>query len=200
MKSRMSILGRRCWSVVSSSPFVACGLALGAACVRDPGRDIDRRISATNLPTAERREHSSWPSGARIRVEATTQDASDLTLRWVWTEGGWKLADLPFDVYAADTPGSALRALSWAVALKRWDVVVSLAPARFRQALSPELVEAQWTKEPSASHLREALAEWERSRSHVIFEDQDMARFALPSGRSFVLEREEQRWVVASVG
>jgi hypothetical protein len=114
----------------------------------------------------------------------------------VWTEDGWRFAEDPLDLYAQETPRQALRTLVMASRQARWDVLVRLAPQRYRVGLAPEDLERAWTEGESARELqaaRDLLADhlWD-----PIVADAHDASLALGDGRVARLEREGARWVV----
>ena len=114
----------------------------------------------------------------------------------VWTEGGWRFADDPNDVYAQDTPHQALAALVRASRAERWDVLLQLAPQRYRTGLSVEDLEAAWTGGEHGAALREARDRLATHLAGPIAADEHEAALDLGDGHVARLEREGDRWVV----
>lgn len=114
----------------------------------------------------------------------------------VWTDEGWRFAEDPTDVYAQRTPRQALRALVRATRAGRWDVLLQLAPRRYRLGLSEDDLRVAWTEGEQGSALRAAR---DRLASHLadpIVTDADEAALDLGQGSMARLEREGDRWVV----
>jgi hypothetical protein len=56
-------------------------------------------------------------------------------------EGGdWKIASNPVDFYSQATPREALRSFLRAYSLKRWDILLRLAPKTYRERMTAESV------------------------------------------------------------
>jgi hypothetical protein len=131
-----------------------------------------------------------------IRPEATLLLGPEQPVTAVWTPEGWRFAEDPTDVYAHRTPRQALRALVRATRAGRWDVLVELAPRRYRLGLSAEDLRVAWTEGEQGSALRAAR---DRLASHLagpIVADADEASLDMGQGHVARLEREGDRWVV----
>lgn len=132
----------------------------------------------------------------RVESEATVLITSDLPVRMVWSESGWRLAEDPTDLYAQQTPRQALRALVLASRFNRWDVLVGLAPKRYRMGLSERDLEKAWTQGEHAAVLRAARDELARHLTDPIVADAHEAVLDMGGGHVARLEREGDRWVV----
>jgi hypothetical protein len=113
-----------------------------------------------------------------------------------WTAKGWRFVEDPTDPFQATTPRGALRALVVASHLGRWDVLVSLAPRRYRIGLREDAVALAWTRGAQAEGLRAAR---DRVASHLdapVLADDHEAVVDLGDGREARLEREGERWVI----
>jgi hypothetical protein len=205
--------------VLLAASVVATGCAhKEARRLRDASRDLAADIKRSDAAAA--RDHV--VPGARSAVDVNAMVSSSQRKAWaralgnptevrprgevlltaehpvavVWTEDGWRFAEDPLDVYAQDTPRQALRTLVLASRRQRWDVLVRLAPQRYRVGLAPEDLARAWTKGESARALqaaRDLLADhlWD-----PIVADAHDATLALGDGRVARLEREGARWVV----
>ena len=114
----------------------------------------------------------------------------------VWTDDGWRFSSDPTDLYAQTTPREALRTFVRAVQNERWDVLIDLAPERYRVGLSEEDLKAAWSDGDQAEALRQALDRLARGLTGPIEEDAHQALLRLDEGHVARLEREGERWVV----
>ncbi|MEM6993236.1 MAG: hypothetical protein AAF721_22175 [Myxococcota bacterium] len=114
----------------------------------------------------------------------------------VWTDNGWRFAEDPTDVYSQDTPRQALLALVRASRRGRWDVLLRLAPQRYRTGLSVEDLERAWTEGEHAAALKKARDHLADRVAGPIFADAHEASLDLGDGKVARLEREGARWVV----
>jgi hypothetical protein len=131
-----------------------------------------------------------------IRPDAVVMLTADHPVRVVWTSQGWRFADDPTALYAQDTPAHALRALVLASKQGRWDVLLRLAPRRYRIGLAESDLRAAWTEGEHAAALRRAR---DRVAAHLgdpIAADEHEARLDLGDGHVVRLEREGDAWVV----
>jgi len=131
-----------------------------------------------------------------VHLEATILLADGRPARLVRGARGWFFAEDPTDVYRQDTPEHAVAALVWASRRGRWDVIVGLAPRRYRVGLSEAKLEAAWTEGDGAAELRAAR---DRVAAHLgdpIPRDAHEARLDLGDGRVLRLEREAGTWVI----
>ncbi|MBX7081831.1 MAG: hypothetical protein K1X88_21685 [Nannocystaceae bacterium] len=128
--------------------------------------------------------------------EADVLLAEGLSLRVVSTPQGWRLGADPTDLYAQDTPEAAIAALVRASRRGRWDVLLRLAPRRYRVGLSAEDLQAAWTEGEQAAQLAAAR---DRLAAHVgdpVPHDDHEARLELGGGHAVRLEREDGAWVI----
>ncbi len=142
----------------------------------------------------------SWAEALRAPVAARPEGVIELgggdVIDVVWTDDGWRFSSDPTDLYAQSTPREALRTFVRAVQNERWDVLVELAPERYRVGLAEEDLQAAWSEGPQSEALREALNRLEKGLSGPIEEDAHQAILRLDDGHVARLEREGERWVV----
>lgn len=134
------------------------------------------------------------PTGAR--PEALLYLANDQIVEIVWTDDGWRFASDPTDYFGQSTPREALRSLVRASREGRWDVMLSLAPRRYRMGLSEDDLERAWTDGPQAQMLQEARDRLAAQLAGTIRADAHQAILDLGDGQFARLEREKDRWVV----
>jgi len=131
-----------------------------------------------------------------VRPEATLFVAADRPLAVVWTGQRWAFAEDPTVVYDQSSPRAALRSLVRASTMERWDVLLGLAPERYRLGLGEDDLRRAWTEGPYAAALRTSR---DRLREHLadpIVSDAHEAVLDLGDGEAAHLEREGTRWVV----
>jgi hypothetical protein len=114
----------------------------------------------------------------------------------VWTEQGWRFAEDPTHIYAQDTPRHALRALVHASRMQRWDVLIQLAPKRYRMGLAQADLEEAWTRGEHAKALAAARDTLARHLADPLVADAHEAVLNMGDGHLARLEREGERWVV----
>lgn len=122
--------------------------------------------------------------------------ASEYPVDVVQTERGWRFAEDPTDVYARDTPRHALRALVWATRAQRWDVVLTLAPKRYRMGLSEDDLRIAWTEGEYADVLTAARDAVASHLGDAIVADAHEATLVVAPGHLVHLEREGDQWVI----
>ncbi|MEX1365708.1 MAG: hypothetical protein AB1Z98_21450 [Nannocystaceae bacterium] len=154
--------------------------------------DVDAMLTGT--------ARTSWSKGLakpeQVRPEAVVFLGPEQPVRVVWTDEGWRFAEDPTDVYAQRTPRQALRALVRATRTGRWDVMLRLAPRRYRLGLSEDDLQRAWTDGKQGEALR---ANRDRLAEHLadpIIADADEAMLDMGQGRAARLEREGDTWVV----
>lgn len=154
--------------------------------------DVDAMITGT--------ARRSWAKVLDEPVEAVPEAVVFLgpeqPVRAVWTDDGWRFAEDPTDVYAQRTPRQALRALVRATRAQRWDVLLRLAPRRYRLGLSEDDLHRAWTE---GEHAQALAAARDRLAAHLadpMVADADEAALDLGQGHVARLEREGDRWVV----
>lgn len=177
---------------------------LGKSVRRAEREQIDQRV----LPAARSRvdyeallaEKSSWserlsrPTGAR--PEALIYLSNDEVIEAVWTDKGWRFASDPTVYFGQSTPREALRSLVRASREQRWDVLLNLAPRRYRMGLSEEDLALAWTEGAQAQSLQQARDRLAERLSGTIRADAHQAILDLGDGEFARLEREKDRWVV----
>jgi hypothetical protein len=131
-----------------------------------------------------------------LRAEAIVFLSADQPVRAVLTPHGWRFAEDPSAPYEQSTPAQALRALVLATRRGRWDVVLGLAPKRYRVGLSPADLEEAWTEGEQGAALRQARDRLARHLADPIAADDHEAVLDMGQGRAARLEREGDRWVV----
>jgi hypothetical protein len=131
-----------------------------------------------------------------VRPEAMVFLARDAPASVVRTKDGWAFAEDPTDLFAQDTPRRALRALVLASRMERWDVLLGLAPRRYRIGMSTEDLERAWTKGEQAKALRAARDRVADHLADPIVSDAHEAVLDMGDGKIARLEREGPRWVV----
>jgi hypothetical protein len=134
------------------------------------------------------------PTGAR--PEALLYLANDEVVEAVWTDKGWRFASDPTEYFGQSTPREALRSLVRASREARWDVMLDLAPRRYRMGLSEQDLTAAWTDGPQAQALNDARDRLADRLAGTIRADAHQAILDLGDGEFARLEREKDRWVV----
>lgn len=130
------------------------------------------------------------------RPEAVVLLGPEAPVGLVWTDEGWRFAEDPTDVYAQRTPRQALRALVRATRAGRWDVLLQLAPRRYRLGLSEDDLRTAWTDGEQGTALRAARDRLATHLADPIVADADEATLDMGQGHVARLEREGDRWVV----
>ncbi len=154
--------------------------------------DVDAMLTGT----ARRSWQKALDDPQAIRPEATLFLGPEHPVQVVWTEDGWRFAEDPTQLYGQGTPRQALRALVRATRAQRWDVLVQLAPQRYRLGLSKEDLEKAWTEGEHGEALREARDRLAQHLADPIATDADEAALDMGQGHVARLEREGDRWVV----
>ena len=134
------------------------------------------------------------PEVSRLSVLAQVGPREPVEI--VRTEEGWVFAEDPTALYRQDTPRQALRALVRASRAGRWDVLLRLAPRRYRIGLSEERLRAAWREGPSARDLSRARDQLARHLDGPIAQDDHEAVLDMGEDGRAYLEREGARWVV----
>lgn len=139
-------------------------------------------------------ERLARPTGAR--PEALLYLATDEVVEAVWTDKGWRFASDPTQYFGQSTPREALRSLVRASREARWDVMLDLAPRRYRMGLSTQDLAAAWTEGPQAQALNDARDRLASRLAGTIRADAHQAILDLGDGEFARLEREKDRWVI----
>lgn len=114
----------------------------------------------------------------------------------VWTDAGWRFTEDPTDFYGQATPRQALRSFVRATHNGRWDVLIELAPLRYRVGLDAQDLEAAWSEGEYAEELAEARDRLERGLDGPMYRDAHEATLPLDDEHRARLELEGSRWVV----
>ncbi len=122
--------------------------------------------------------------------------ANDLPVEIVETDKGWVFAEDPTDFYSQATPRAALRSLVRASRMERWDVLLKLAPERYRIGLNEPMLARAWTEGEYGEQLREARDRLADHLADPITQDAHAAVLDLGDEKRVYLEREGARWVV----
>lgn len=131
-----------------------------------------------------------------VRPEATIHLAPARIAEVVWTDDGWRFRTDPSMLYPQSSPREALASLVRASSNERWDVMLRLAPRRYRLGLAEDDLATAWSEGEHAEALGEAR---DRLASHLgdtIRRDAHQAILEYGDGRFARLEREGDRWVV----
>lgn len=131
-----------------------------------------------------------------IRPRAVVFLAPDSPIDVRWTPRGWVFAEDPTLVYDQSTPRAALRSLVRASLQRRWDVLLDLAPERYRLGLSEDDLRAAWTEGEHADALQTARDRLASRLGDPIVADAHEAVLDLGNAEVARLEREGTRWVV----
>ena len=195
------------------------------ACGHDAGRDLQRSsqqlgravgkgdtgaVVATAAPGMRGRldaqaivsesARGPWKAALKkpVAVEPTAVVflAPDFPVDVVQTAQGWRFAEDPTAVYARDTPRHALRALVWATRAQRWDVVLRLAPKRYRMGLSEDDLRIAWSEGEYADVLNTARDAVASHLSDAIVADAHEATLTVSPTHVVHLEREGDQWVI----
>lgn len=116
-----------------------------------------------------------------------------------WTPEGWRFSVDPTDVYAQATPRQALRAFVRASRAGRYDVLLQLAPRRYRVGLSVERLEKAWTQGERAKVLKASRDRLAEHLADPIVADAHEAALDMGDEHVARLEREGDRWVVVDL-
>lgn len=149
---------------------------------------------------AEKQSRAAWARDLarpdQVRPGATLFVAADQPLAVVWSGQGWVFAEDPTLLYDQSSPRAALRSLVRASGLQRWDVLLALAPERYRLGLSEDDLRRAWTEGEYASALQTARERLRQRLADPIVQDAHEAVLDLGDGEAAHLEREGARWVV----
>ncbi len=175
------------------------GRADGAAVVATAAPGMRAQLDGATLLESEG-ERDAW-SDALSKPTAVEPTAvvflrPDFPVAVVQTADGWRFAEDPTDVYAQDTPRHALRALVWASRAQRWDVVLRLAPMRYRMGLSEDDLQIAWTEGEYAQVLTRARDAVADHLGDPIVSDVDEAVLEVAPDHRVRLERERDQWVI----
>jgi hypothetical protein len=131
--------------------------------------------------------------GARLEVPLAADERALL----VREAGGWRLEAPPFPAFNQETPRAALRAFIRAVETRRYDVLVELAPARYRAEVTPEKLQRYWQAR-GPERTRALLAALLLALERPVIEEGDEAYIVYQGDRQVRFVREEGLWRVES--
>lgn len=117
-------------------------------------------------------------------------------VRVVESKDGWHLAEDPTDLYRQDTPRQALRTFVLATHMERWDVLLGLAPRRFRTGLTVDALARAWTNGHQAQAMRDARDRLVAHLEDPIVADAHDAVLTISEDHRVRFEREADRWVI----
>jgi hypothetical protein len=132
----------------------------------------------------------------QVRPAAILFVGPDQPLAVRWTGQTWVFAEDPTQMYDQSSPRAALRSLVRASGLQRWDVLIALAPERYRLGLSEDDLRRAWTEGEYAAALQSARERLVQHLAEPIVYDAHEAVLDLGDGAAAHLEREGSRWVV----
>lgn len=131
-----------------------------------------------------------------IRPTANLFIAADQPIEVMWTGQTWAFAEDPTQMYDQSSPRAALRSLVRASRLQRWDVLLGLAPERYRLGLAEDDLRRAWTEGDYAVALQTSRDRLAQHLGDPIVADAHEAMLELGDGDAAHLEREGSRWVV----
>lgn len=102
----------------------------------------------------------------------------------------------PTDYYGRETPRRALSSFVRSTRLGRWDVVLTLAPRRFRAALTEAALKHAWSDNESGAALRTARDRLAACLDAPVRADAHHAVLVCNGSELATLEREGDGWVV----
>jgi hypothetical protein len=147
----------------------------------------DTRVAGRAL----RENAAAWAS----RAEVVLGDAERVGL--VREGGAWRLESPPFEPFGQDTPRAALRAFIHAVEGGRYDMLVELAPARYRPDITSDKLRAFWQSQ-GAERKRLLMSALRLALERRIIEEGDEAYLVYDGGRQVRFIREEGLWRIES--
>ncbi len=167
---------------------------LSARVVVGARNHVDYRVILDKQGRAEWARRLAKPDA--VRPMAVIFLAPDQPVATVWTGKAWNFAEDPTLLFDQSSPRAALRSLVRASRLRRWDVLVSLAPERYRLGLSEDDLRRAWSEGEYAGALQAARDRLARHLAEPIVSDAHEAVLDLGDGEAAHLEREGARWVV----
>jgi len=163
---------------------------------RVPAAEFERQMraspaDATSAGRTLREGAAVW--GDRVEIALGNEERATL----VREGAAWHLETPPYAPFAQDTPRAALRAFIRAVEQSRYDVLVALAPARYRAAVTPEKLRSFW-QAFGAERTTALLRDLRLAADEHIVEEGDEAFVVYGGGRQVRLVREAGLWRLES--
>jgi hypothetical protein len=138
------------------------------------------------------REHAErW--GNRVEVRA----GGDERIQLVREGSLWRLERPPFEPFGQETPRAALRSFIRAVETARYDVLIQLAPARYRGEITTEKLRRYWEGQ-GPERTKAMLRDLRVALEGRIVEEGDEAFLVYGTGRQVRFVREEAQWRIES--
>jgi hypothetical protein len=131
--------------------------------------------------------------GDRVLVTLPTDERVTV----VRESGAWRMETPPLDPYGQESPRAALRSFVRAIENRRYDVLLRLAPLRFRATVSVEKLRAFW-EGAAAAQNRALLRELRLNLASHIAEEGEEALMTYGSGRQVRFVREDGVWRIES--
>jgi hypothetical protein len=174
----------------------AYGLMSADYRARVPRAEFERRMRAAPGESAAaggalRGNAEAW--GGRVQATLGGEQRVDL----VREGGAWRLERPPWAPFAQDTPRAALRAFIRAIEAGRYDVLIELAPARYRAALTPEKLHSYW-QAFGPERTAALLSDLRLAADERIVEEGEEAFVVYGQGRQVHLVREDEAWRIES--
>jgi hypothetical protein len=141
--------------------------------------------------TSLRQHGERW--GARLEVPLAADERAVL----VREAGAWRLDTPPFPTFNQETPRAALRAFIRAVETRRYDLLVELAPARYRAEVTPEKLQRYWHSR-GPERTRALLAALLLALERPVVEEGDEAYIVYQGDRQVRFIREDGLWRIES--
>lgn len=206
-------------------PLVVCAAGLLLGCAHRSQRDLSRaskQLSKSVSRSDATEVRKSVAPGARATVDTNAMLSGPAKKQWskalakpqavrpealffldpqmpvraIEGPDGWRFVEDPTDVFARDTPRHALRTLVVASREQRWEIVMALAPKRYRMGLSVEELAQAWTDGEHAKVLTAARDQVAAHLADPIQADADEATLEIAPGHVARLEREGDHWVI----
>jgi len=159
---------------------------------------VRARVDYTRL--ADPQARGAWAKvlakPVETRLEGMLFVAADRPVEILRGEDGWVFAEDPFLRWDQSSPRAALRTLVRASEEQRWEVLLELAPRRYRIGLAAEDLRAAWTEGEHAEALKKARDRLRERLADPIRADGHEAALDIGEGQIVHLEREGSRWVV----
>jgi hypothetical protein len=129
------------------------------------------------------------------RVELTLPTGEPVAL--VVEDGHWRIDGPAFDPWGQGTPRAALRTFIRALDERRYDILLRLAPNRYRGELSVDRLRQYWEEQRKDDHLA-LLARLRAAAAAPIVQSGDEAHMPYGPEQEVRFVREDARWKVES--